>query len=383
MNINPFSLCLVLGVLAVGARANDASSSGVGGRWRMLKSESKQVQMVREHVRIVPFGDEFQTTADFVFRNHGPATTVQMGFPESQWGVDAEGPEAFFSFRAHPTLSRFRSWVDGRLVRTRRYPSSDKVNVQALWTKTVRFARNQTRRVRVRYHSMNGGGDSSGNWWVSYNFTGGNWRGEVEESVLDVELPRGAYKWSDGVKHQISKSQRNGNRFRFRWTHWQAQENFQLTFLPIFPNDLLLHSPWASVSKTARPQYQPASSEVPRSPLLPVVRGNGAPDCVLHRGRLWVSARAFSPRWDEKRRGVILTSGKKRCFISALGATRRSSLWPLAPNGTFWISQWGNNRSLMIPARQVARGLGGRFGLDFAHAQAIFVQGKARKVLDA
>jgi hypothetical protein len=85
-----FSLSLVLGILAVGAKANDSNATGIGGRWRMLKGEETTVQMVREHVRIVPSGDEFQTTADFVFRNHGPATTVVMGFPEAAYGVDHE-----------------------------------------------------------------------------------------------------------------------------------------------------------------------------------------------------------------------------------------------------------------------------------------------------
>ncbi|BCM91760.1 hypothetical protein IAD21_03635 [Abditibacteriota bacterium] len=380
-------LCLLLGFWSHNANANDASSSGIGGRWHMLKGEHKQVQMVREYVRIVPWKSwryEFQTTADFVFRNYGPATTVEMGFPESQGGVDAEGPEAFAYFRTQSTFSRFRSWVDGRPVAVqRRVIGGADESCKALWVKTVRFKRNQTRHVRVQYVSECGGGASDGELWVEYQFTGGNWRGEVEQSVLDVKLPGGAYILpirSDEIPPSSQRRQR-GNHFRFRWTHWQAQEDFDLSFFPVFPNDLLLKLPSASVARNARPFYH--ASRLSSHPLLPVVRGNGRADCILLHGRLWVAANAFSPRWDENRHGVILRSGNKRAFISARGATRRSSLWPLAPNGTFWVSEFGDNGVLMVPARQIMRGLGGRFGFDFSRGHAIWVHGKTRKVLRA
>ncbi len=238
----------------------------------------------------------------------------------------------------------------------------------------------------MRYVSRNGGGASDGALWISYNFTSGNWRGEVEESVLDVKLPRGAYllpMWDNDKLTWTSCSQRNGNRFRFHWNHWQAQKNFHFNYYPTFPNELLKHMDSASIASGAKPRYEPASSDFPDSALLPFVRGNALPDCVLQNGRLWVSARAFSPRWDEKRRGVVLTSGNKHAFVSARGAMRRSSWWPLAPNGAFWISCGGDNHVLMVPAREVALGLGGRFGLHRAHGQAVWVQGTVRKILRA
>ena len=381
-------LCWLVGVGAYKATANDASSSGVGGSWRMLKGEHRHVQMVREHVRIVPAWGGFQTTADFVFRNYGAATTVEMGFPESQDGVDRDGAESLAYFRSHPTFSRFRSWVDGRRVRVRRHVNRETHRVGALWVKTIRFARNQTRHVRVRYVSSSGGGASDGMMWVAYNFTGGNWRGEVEESVLDIDLWNGTFllpQWEHEIKG-VTHIQRNGNRFRFRWTHWQAQQEFQLSYYSVFPNDLLRHQLEASCSRDSKPYYGVAYDANDNSrplQLLPRVRGNGRAECVLLGGRLWVSAKAFSPHWDEKRHGVVLKNGGKQAFFSAVGAARRSSLWPLAPNGAFWISEGGHHSILMLPARDVARKLGGRFGLDFARGHAIFVQGTKRTILRA
>lgn len=351
----------------------------------MVRGQHSQIQMVREHVRIQALGeDSFLTVADFVFRNHGGSTTVQMGFPESQYGVDAEGPEPLADFRVRPTLTHFRSWVDGNRVSVKRRPVRDEV-CNALWVKTVRFKRGQTRRVRVSYISSSGGGASDGELWVSYQFTGGNWRGEVEESVLDVDLPRGSYLIRQRPDQMPPSPQqwRRANHLRFRWTHWQAQKDFDLYYYPVFPNNLLIKPNWGSFSTNAKPRYTPTSFDFPGSPPLPVVRGNGTADCILLQGRLWVAANAFAPKWDEKRRGVILTNGRKRAFISAKGATRRSSLWPLAPNGTFWISDGSSHRTLMIPARQITCALGGRFGLDLPHGRAIWVNGKTRLILNA
>ena len=208
--------------------ANDGSSSGVGGRWRMLGGEHKDVQMVRELVRIRPHQSGFVTTADFVFRNHGAATTVVMGFPEESGGVDSSSRLSF---------SSFASWVDGRRVKVRRRVNSQSSeDYQWLWTKTVHFGRHQTRRVRVRYVSEGGGGDSSGYSWVSYDFTGGNWRGQVEKSVLDVILPRGSYSFPDYAKDQWKPLKwRRATHFVFEWKHWQAQKQFQLTYKRVSP----------------------------------------------------------------------------------------------------------------------------------------------------
>lgn len=335
----------------------------------MLQGERTRVQMVREHVRIVPWENDYKflTTADFVFRNRGPATTVQMGFPEYRYGDVAEG--------VRPTMDHFQSWVDGCPVSVKRHVIRDDTN-RALWVKTVHFGRNQTRRVRVRYISWNGGGDSSGNNWVSYQFTGGNWYGEVEESLLDLKLPPHAYalSLSQGIKTTDTSRWQSESLLRFRWTHWQAQKDFEFYYRPLFPSDFIPHSSDFLLSPQARPIYSSSGHDV-----LPWMFS--PPEAILQKGRLWVAARRFGARWSEKQHGVYLCFNRKILFVSATGATRRSSLWPLAPSGTFWLASAGSNE-LMVPAHQLAKSFGGRFELDLKRGRAIWVQGKSRLTLN-
>jgi hypothetical protein len=354
-------LLLALAAFGFAAHANDSNSSGIGGTWRMLKGEHRQIQMVREHVRI----GSYKTTADFVFRNHGPATTVTMGFPETGGGDSSP----------HLSFRSFASWVDGRRVKTRRKPlPHSESQWGALWIKRVRFGRNATRRVRVQYVSNNGGGDSSGYIWVAYQFTGGNWRGKVKESILDVELSPGTYLFPD--LHKLPLLWRRDNRFRFRWRNWQAQQDFQFTYMPLFPNDLLPKKPTILTLKNAKPHYYRAWAYDQTLPLFPTVQW--VPDAVLQKGRLWVSTNSFAPIWDAKNRAVILRLNGQRARISIKGAVKQSSLWPLAPNGCFWISYYSNVRQLMVPARQIARAFNGRFELDFKKSRALFVTDKKR-----
>lgn len=355
-------LTLVLGLLRP-VSANDSASSGIGGRWRMLKAEHRSVQMVSERVVIDGRRLSFRTTADFVFRNHGRAQWVSMGFPDFSGGDVARG------LKDPSTLENFRTWVDGRRVRARFYRVSSRAYGESLglWTKRVWFGAGQTRRVRVRYFSGSGGGSSNGDQWVSYNFTGGNWRGKVRESVLEVRFPaEGHYAFkTDDVTFKSSDKDRptvtrRGTNFRFRWTNWQAQKEWQLGYYDLFPDDLNrnnsvgLGEGWFVVKNTPRG--------------LPTQNGYYGPEvfdrqgrkALLLNGHLWVRAGwVATAKWDEKRKGMELVSGVRSTFISARGATKNGTGWPLDARKPLWISDGENH--LFVPARDVAQKLGLRF----------------------
>ncbi|MBB6048637.1 hypothetical protein [Armatimonas rosea] len=171
----------MLALLCAGkARANDASISGVGGSVVALRTEHPSVQMVRETVRLDLYKGYYETTADFVFKNHGSARTVRMGFPERGEGEGKQG-----------IIQNFWTSVDGKRVTAQRIRTRhSEEEYSAYWVKSVPFGKNGERHVRVHFRTKYGGG--IGDTLAAYDFTGGNWRGKVRESVLIITPHQGA-----------------------------------------------------------------------------------------------------------------------------------------------------------------------------------------------
>jgi hypothetical protein len=238
---------LALGIALLGftalsnvAQANDSAVRGVGGSWRPLKGEHRSVRMVREDVNInvglryskIVEGDYagYDVTANFVFRNYGAAQWVNMGFPE-RGGGDIKPREAHFQ--------QFHTWVNGKRVpvqrRVLRIEGEDDYNhYEALWVKRVYFKRGETKNVRVSYKS-DAGATAGVGWYAPYDFTGGNWRSDVTESLITVTLSNECKfidaLFNDKKIYMASRKLSNGStRYFKRWTNWQAQGQFQLWF---------------------------------------------------------------------------------------------------------------------------------------------------------
>ncbi|MDP4114628.1 MAG: hypothetical protein Q8903_00750 [Bacteroidota bacterium] len=200
------SLLLVF-CITITTYSNDCAVSGQGGRWQLLKGEHNSIQMISEIVNMSVFMENsgaegelrYKVVATFIFKNHGKAQTVKMGFPESSYG-DYDGGFLYF-----------HTWVNGQEVTASRSiidssagdssaitpfnpDSSDyEDGFDAFWVKDVSFNENETKTITVEYMSpVNNGIAVLGNgtdYWVSYDFTGGNWFGKVEESKVIVEIP--------------------------------------------------------------------------------------------------------------------------------------------------------------------------------------------------
>ena len=220
-------LTLCMGILPT--LANDMSITGVGGSLHPLHGQHPQVRMVREKVNVEVGQYNYKVRANFVFRNQGKATNVKMGFPETGGG-DGLPDE---SERHKSTFLKFSSSVDGNKVPVKRVLLNRDIDeYEAAWVKTVRFSAGQTRHVQVDYTAPIGGASGLGYaQLVAYDFTGGNWAGDVESSVLDIHFEQpGDYimrAWL-GDKELAFKSINNG--IRFSWQHWQAQAGFLLRF---------------------------------------------------------------------------------------------------------------------------------------------------------
>jgi len=246
---------LVLGM--AGAWANDSSVVGESGRVRRMDGEHATVRMVREWVKVDVYPAYYDVAVQFVFHNQGAATTVRMGFHESGYGDGAGGQETGFQ--------RFQTWVDGQPVKAERLPAKESNIIEeynTYWVKTVPFARDQTRTVRVEYRSRLGD-NTDGERWATYNFTGGNWAGTVAESTLLVTLHLpGSYLINPG-----QPMMQKGNQLSYRWTNWQAEKGFSVSFIPIRPDALVVRGMHYSdnylIGEYSRVMVQPGTGPAP------------------------------------------------------------------------------------------------------------------------
>lgn len=214
---------LFLGLMALPSLANDRSIVGIGGRVQALRTEHPQIRMVKEKVQLTVRRWDYDVVADFWFANDGPATAVLMGFPESGVGDIESG-----SYAKKSGFHDFKSWVDGRPLQVeRRLTVGEENYYQAHWVKTVAFRAKQLRHIRVAYRSPVGSVALPG-MFVEYPFTGGNWKGLVDHSLLiaDFQLPAD-YQFEAGISTPVRQE---ANRLIFEKRHWQAQENLYLYF---------------------------------------------------------------------------------------------------------------------------------------------------------
>ena len=209
--------CCLLTLLCEGkTRANDTSISGVGGSVVALRTEHSSVQMVRETVRLDLYKGYYETTADFVFKNHGSTRTVRMGFPESGSGEGKPG-----------TIKNFWTSVDGERVKAQRIRTEHSEEYYtAYWVKSVPFDKNGERHVRVHFRTEYGSG--IGGTLASYDFTGGNWRGKVRESVLIITPHRGAplltFVQTEIPGHRKLLARQDASKLRrYVWRMWEAE----------------------------------------------------------------------------------------------------------------------------------------------------------------
>ncbi len=213
-------------------KKNDSAISGVGGSLTLMRSEHSSVRMVRENIQMNLGPKDYEVTVDFVFTNDGPATVALMGFPESGTGDVPSNPK-------QSGMKAFTTWVDGVPTKTVWTPvkSDDNGTYLAHWVKEVKFGANQSRKIRVRYRADYGGSATNGlRHFVSYDFTGANWKGTVDESALSVTFQRpgsfivaGTIRPAGGESGAVAFVQK-GASLRKTWKNGEAQAGFTMAF---------------------------------------------------------------------------------------------------------------------------------------------------------
>lgn len=240
------ALFAALAFVAAPALANAASFSGIVGSPTLSKGEHTQIRMESEKVVLtLRAGELFETDASFVFVNDSNrATTVRMGFPETNYGDGWEGDGSRVGFK------KFATTVNGRAVAAKR-TIINRENSDVWWIKTVSFAPRERKNIRVMATSELGGiVDTMFGRALSYNFTGKNWKGLVSRSDLEVRIPlAGTWavvgdSWSDGAEKRTAWKPnvevKNGVAYlRKSWRNWQAQNVTTIGVRRVMPDWLV------------------------------------------------------------------------------------------------------------------------------------------------
>jgi len=186
-------LAFISGLVAIAsliAWANDTAVVAVSGNIAPMGSHPS-IRMISERVEAKLGWDTAAVRCEFIFKNEGKATTVKIGFPEQAYGdVSPIKQSSFVSFK---------SWVDGKPVKTKFMPSKEEedagVTYNAWHIKEVPFAAGQTRKVTNEYTATLGV-DSMGGVFFDYVLrTGKSWKGTIGDAliIVDVSTPSKFY----------------------------------------------------------------------------------------------------------------------------------------------------------------------------------------------
>lgn len=148
----------------------------------MSFTKSTQIQMVSEDIRLSLDDERATVGVEFVFKNHGRAATVSMGFPDYGGGDVGD---------TRSRIEQFESWVDGKptSVVLRPLEAGDS-GYKSVWVKKVSFQAGQTRRVRVHYEAPLGGSIAGDRATTYILVTGATWARTIQKAKITVDWSR-------------------------------------------------------------------------------------------------------------------------------------------------------------------------------------------------
>ena len=180
-----WTIALAFLVFAISAEANDSFVMASGGTVTPLKS-NPSIRMVMEEIYVkLP---EAIVEAKFVFKNEGPETKIQMGFPEESYNVPEmkKGQKTRFRW--------FKSTVNGKPIAVSRRAlapkSAEDYGEHYWWVKDVSFKKGETKVIVNRYQTVPGGTyvDKSYHEVTYIVSTGAPWKGPIGNAKITFDL---------------------------------------------------------------------------------------------------------------------------------------------------------------------------------------------------
>ena len=334
--------------LATSAVANDGHATQTGSA--INYSKSKTVQMVSEDIDIDFGKDSAKISVDFVFKNHGPAQTVTMAFPDRGYSIQT------------PTIEGIKSWVDGKAVKMAYRDLTKEGEAEWLshgvWVKDVAFAKGSTKRVKVSYTVPHGGSIMLDKGCTYILKTGATWYGPIERTTIDVDWksaglshpPAFLENRSTEAEQRLSAS----DRWRINGTHGTATYR---NFTPDF--DVTLHATQGFWNFTLNGGYVPYRHSQ--------FRTLGTPDDLLvpvsELGNLFSASDHDKWAHPVTRRfgGAITFPGGKEMLLGG----RRKVMLARPVSFKKGANIWKDDEAVaMVRLKDVVGGLGGSYTYD-------------------
>jgi hypothetical protein len=222
--------------------ANDAVFSGNGVT--VFPVRTAEIQMVTDSVTIKRGGGlGWLVEVIASFKNFGPDTVVQIGFPFS-WGTPETSDTEFEG--EYPDTPDFRAFVDGKpvLVTPKRgiLGEATELAYDLVYVFNVNFLHGESKTIRQTY-TVGGSQNSMGGDVFTYILkTGSLWKDSIEKLSITLAIDKKDAAYWQSVFPPEQKAEERGDKLYLYWSYNNIKPNFDLTVehLPTFFSDLSL-----------------------------------------------------------------------------------------------------------------------------------------------
>lgn len=208
--------------LASYCQANDSFVIASGGTVAPMKA-NPHIRMVQEDIWVqLP---ECAVVSRFVFKNEGPATKIQIGFPEEGYNNGEE------ELQKRSRFKYFRSYVNGKRISVSRKTENleEENTVRYWWVKTVSFRRGEAKVIVNKYQTTPGGmvDDKTYRLMTYIVNTGAPWKGKIGTATITFKLGSIAKRFSK--KQTTPGFRREGNSLVWRRRNFEPDEDSDIS----------------------------------------------------------------------------------------------------------------------------------------------------------
>ena len=206
--------------------ADDASYEGDGAT--VFPISNDQIQMLHEKV-VCNGGYKWYIEMTATYKNFGPETTVQMGFPFKQ-KLPEETDDQSLSDNFDP---QFKTFVDGKSIpvipkRSKEHPELKHINFPTAYTFEVHFAENEQKTIRHTY-TAGGFASSIGDYHFSYILmTGALWKDKINRIEVEMRIyPTMGFDIVSPPEHTCRLDE-NDYQIILNWTYTDIEPDFNI-----------------------------------------------------------------------------------------------------------------------------------------------------------
>lgn len=216
---------IIILLISVSLYGDDATYEGDGAT--VLPISNNQIQMLHEKVVCSGY-QRMQVEMTATYKNFGPATIVQMGFPFTQYLPENGDTNEIDYFDPN-----FTTFVNGKSVpvtlkRTKEHPELKHINFPAAYTFQVHFNENEEKTISHTY-SAGGFASSIGDYEFKYILvTGALWKDKINLIEVEMRVPPNSVFDIVSPQEHSCKLDQNLNQIILNWTYKDIEPDFNI-----------------------------------------------------------------------------------------------------------------------------------------------------------